>query len=282
MPFDAHARRLWGHATRALPTLPQSWVCASAALEAEVSAATAAAWGASLIPDAAPSALSAPTALVAGQGTAANLRLLLSALAPQGVSLATLLGAAAPTEGARAGTPNGAFATSYAYWARSGQAPLTPRSGLGAGLQLAPRAPTTLPLMARPRRLAPYWWAQTPGYFALLANGQNPYTPYAALGLARPLPVRDRGLLAGLPLLAALHAPKLHWRPLLATHAAAAPSWPRPISRLTAGLGLDETRLVRGGTSRLADPALISSKLPPLGAPTLAPHMAPSALSGLA
>ena len=336
MPFDAHARRLWGHATRALPTLPQSWVCASAALEAEVSAATAAAWGASLIPDAAPSALSAPTALVAGQGTAANLRLLLSALAPQGVSLATLLGAAAPTEGARAGTPNGAFATSYAYWARGGQAPLTPRSGLGAGLQLAPRAPTTLPLMARPRRLAPYWWAQTPGYFALLANGQNPYTPYAALGLARPLPVRgsgllaglplmarprclapywwaqtpgyfallangqnpytpyaalglarplpvrDSGLLAGLPLLAALHAPKLHWRPLLATHAAAAPSWPRPISRLTAGLGLDETRLVRGGTSRLADPALISSKLPPLGAPTLAPHMAPSALSGLA
>lgn len=157
MPFDAHARRLWGHATRALPSLPQSWVCASGALEAEVSAATAAAWSSALIPDVALSALSAPTALVAGQGTSTNLRLLLSAFAPRGVSLATLLGAAAVTEGGKAGTPNGAFAAPYAYWARGGQAPLAPRSGLGVGLQLAHRTPATLPLMAQPRQLAPFW-----------------------------------------------------------------------------------------------------------------------------
>lgn len=227
------------------------------------------------------SALSAPTALVSSQSTSTNLRLLLSALAPQGIALATLLGAGGPAMGGEAGTPNGAFAAPYAYWARSAQALQTPRPSLSAVLQPAPRA--AAPARAALPHLAPYWWARTPGYFALLANGQNPHTPYANLGLPRPALAGGQRLSVCLELLSVPQLPKLLWWPL--TPGAARPalvSQPRPLSRLTAGLGLDETRLVRGGTSRLADPALISGKLPPLGVPALVPHAAPSGLSGLA
>ena len=231
LPFDVNARALLAHPTGApslLGTLPFTWSATSAALEADIDAASQELWLNALIPDASFSALHTPASLVNRQFTLQNLRTLQAAFT--GTALAV------------AGQPLSAFAPSV------GGVPVKTRTSPSANSYVA-RGTALFPAIVGGSAL------KTACYLA---------TPYRLANLTFSAPM-----------------------PMMVGRQWLAQSWLEPLpprsifTPSSLGFGLDETRLVRTGASKLADSALIANKLEGLASPSLALPNTPVSLLSL-
>lgn len=263
MPFDLNARLLLSHSARGGTPLPFTWALASAALESEIDSASLDIWVNSLFPDLSYTALTQPVTLVTRQDTPRALSLLLTPLAGgiRSFSLTPLSQGALPLYTRELANPalSNYLARPTAIQLPSLQVTEGRRGKGGAPSQLGGlavdtfKAKTVKAVAARAIRLslskqrADIVAHLTPR--ASLAKSQLLYLETRAPSMHRKLP-------KPLPL-----GGSLGLNPRSTNRVRFVPS--------SAGLGLDEARLIRTGASKLIDVSMVSNKLEGLATPSL-------------